>query len=483
MAIGGAQSYPCHAADRNIHPTARTAPGWKLIMEVCVLGAGYVGLVTAACLSEMGNSVVCLDVDAARIDGLQNGLMPIHEPGLAELVRRNAAVGRLSFTLDAASAVAHGTVIFIAVGTPAAEDGSADVAHVLAAATTIGQHMLDYKVVVDKSTVPVGTAERVRQRIDGQLRSRAAQLPFAVVSNPEFLKEGDAIEDFMRPDRVIVGSDNEQATHLMRALYSPFLRNRDRLLVMDVRSAELTKYVANSMLAARISFMNEMAAVAERVGADIEQVRLGIGSDPRIGSHFLYAGCGWGGSCLPKDVRALRRMGADMGVAMPILEAVQATNEQQRHLLATRLVARLGESLHGHRIGVWGLAFKPGTDDLREAPSLVLVEELLRRGATVQAFDPVAMPGLAARWPGRAGLTLVDSPLAAAADASALLVVTEWREFRSPDFAALLAAMKTPLLLDGRNLYNPAQLKSLGFEYVGIGRAAASLAAPQAPLT
>ncbi len=451
-------------------------------MKVCVIGAGYVGLVTAACLSEMGNSVVCLDVDAARIEALQRGVMPIHEPGLDEMVRRNVAVGRLCFTLDAASAVAHGTMIFIAVGTPATEDGSADLAHVLSAAATIGQHMLDYKVVVDKSTVPVGTAEQVRQAVAAQLRSRAALLPFAVVSNPEFLKEGDAIEDFLRPDRVIVGSDNEQATHLMRALYAPFLRNRDRLLVMDVRSAELTKYVANSMLATRISFMNEMAALAEQVGADIEQVRLGIGSDPRIGSHFLYAGCGWGGSCLPKDVRALRRMGVDAGVTLPILDAVQVTNEQQRHLLCKRLVARLGESLVGHKIGLWGLAFKPGTDDLREAPSLVIIDELLRRGATVQAFDPVAMPGVAARWPGRAGLTLVDSPLAAATGASALLVVTEWREFRSPDFQALHAVMKTPLLLDGRNLYDPAQLQALGFEHVGIGRAAATLPVLQSPL-
>ena len=321
-----------------------------------------------------------------------------------------------------------------------------------------------------------------RRRPAAQLRSRAALLPFAVVSNPEFLKEGDAIEDFMRPDRVIVGSDNEQATLLMRALYAPFLRNRDRLLVMDVRSAELTRYVANSMLAARISFMNEMAALAEQVGADIEQVRLGIGSDPRIGSHFLYAGCGWGGSCLPKDVKALRRMGVDAGIALPILEAVQLTNEQQRHLLCDRLVARLGESLVGHTIGLWGLAFKPGTDDLREAPSLIIIDELLRRGAAVQAFDPVAMPGVAARWPGRTGLSLVDSPMAAATGASALLVVTEWREFCSPDFQALHAAMKTPLLLDGRNLYDPAQMKALGFEHIGIGRAAATLPVLEAPL-
>ena len=451
-------------------------------MKVCVIGAGYVGLVTAACLSEMGNSVVCLDVDGQRIEALQNGHIPIHEPGLGELVRRNATVGRLSFTGDAASAVAHGTIVFIAVGTPSAEDGSADLAHVLAAAATVGQHMFDYKVVVDKSTVPVGTADRVRETIAAQLRSRAALLPFAVVSNPEFLKEGDAIDDFMRPDRVIVGSDNEQATLLMRALYAPFLRNRDRLLVMDVRSAEMSKYVANSMLAARISFMNEMAALAERIGADIEQVRLGIGSDSRIGTHFLYAGCGWGGSCLPKDVKALRRMAEDAQVEMPLLEAAQRINERQRHLLCERLVARLGPDLTGHRIGLWGLAFKPGTDDMREAPSLVILEELLQRGATVQAFDPVAMPGLAARWPGRVGLELMAGPMEAAAGASALLVVTEWREFRSPDFTALHAAMKRPLLLDGRNLYEPAQMAELGFEHVGIGRAVAGAAPVDASL-
>ncbi len=442
-------------------------------MKVCVLGAGYVGLVTAACLSEMGNSVACLDIDAARVQGLQEGRMPIHEPGLAELVQRNAAAGRLFFTTDAALAVSHGTIVFIAVGTPAAEDGSADLAHVLQAARTIGANMHDHKVIVDKSTVPVGTAEQVRQAVAAELRRRGVLLPYAVVSNPEFLKEGAAIEDFMRPDRVIVGSDNEQALLLMKALYAPFLRNRDRLLVMDLNSAEMTKYVANAMLATRISFMNEMALLAERLGADIEQVRLGIGSDPRIGSHFLYAGCGWGGSCLPKDVKALRRMGEDAGVALPMLAATQAINERQRHLLVQRLVARLGEDLRGHTIGLWGLAFKPGTDDLREAPALVIIDELLARGATVRAFDPVAMPAVAARWPDRSGLVLVPSPMEAADSASALLVVTEWREFRSPDFAELRGRMQTPLLLDGRNLYDPEALRELGFEVVGIGRGTA----------
>ena len=460
---------------------AAPLPRVEKVMKVCVVGAGYVGLVTAACLSDMGNSVVCLDVDMARVEGLQQGQMPIHEPGLAELVLRNSRAGRLQFTTDAALAVAHGTIIFIAVGTPAAEDGSADLGHVLAAAT-IGQHMGDYKVIVDKSTVPVGTADQVRATVQAELRKRSALLPFAVVSNPEFLKEGDAIEDFMRPDRIVIGAEDEQSTLLMRALYAPFLRNRDRLLVMDVRSAELTKYVSNAMLATRISFMNEVAALAERVGADIEQVRLGIGSDPRIGTHFLYAGCGWGGSCLPKDVSALRRMGSDAGVAMDLLQAVQDINQRQRHLLVQRLVARLGESLAGHRIALWGLAFKPGTDDLREAPSLVIIDELLQRGATVRAFDPVAMPGVAARWPGRAGLELVADPMAAAADASALLVVTEWREFRSPDFQALKTTMKTPLLLDGRNLYDPTQMQALGFEHVGIGRAQALAQTTHVPM-
>ena len=441
-------------------------------MKVCVFGAGYVGLVTAACLSEMGNSVVCLDVDAQRVARLQAGEIPIHEPGLDTLVARNAAAQRLQFTTDAAAAVEHGTIVFIAVGTPAAEDGSADLDHVLAAAATVGAHMRDYKVIVDKSTVPVGTADRVHAAVAAELRRRAAVLPYAVVSNPEFLKEGAAIDDFMRPDRVIVGSDDEQATLLMRALYAPFLRNRDRLLVMDVRSAELSKYVANAMLATRISFMNEMALLAEAVGADIEQVRQGVGSDPRIGTHFLYAGCGWGGSCLPKDVRALRHMGQQQGLSLDILGAVQAVNDRQRRLLVDRVTARFGPDLQGHVFGLWGLAFKPGTDDLREAPSLVLIEQLLARGARIQAFDPVAMPGVAARFAGQENLALVDDPIAAARGASALLIVTEWREFRSPDFDALRQALREPVIIDGRNLYDPALLRSQGFEYGGIGRGA-----------
>jgi UDPglucose 6-dehydrogenase len=449
-------------------------------MKVTVFGAGYVGLVGAACLSDMGNSVLCADVDAARVARLHAGEVPIHEPGLAELLRRNVAAGRLRFTTDAAEAVAHGTVIFIAVGTPPAEDGSADLAHVLEVARRIGAHMCDYKVVVDKSTVPVGTAERVREALVEQLRARQTLVPFAVVSNPEFLKEGAAIDDFMHPDRVIIGSDDEQATLLMRALYAPFLRNRDRILLMDVRSAELTKYVANAMLATRISFMNEMAALAERVGADIEQVRLGIGADPRIGTHFLYAGCGWGGSCFPKDVQALQRMGEEAGVDMGVMHAVVEVNEHQKRLLGRRIVERFGTDLRGRVIGVWGLAFKPETDDLREAPSLVLIDELLARGAQVRAVDPVAMPGLAERRAAREGLVLVDEPMAAADGADALVVVTEWRQFRSPDFAGLLHRMRTPVIVDGRNLYDPALMQQLGFEHVGIGR---GVPTPRSPLS
>jgi UDPglucose 6-dehydrogenase len=338
--------------------------------------------------------------------------------------------------------------------------------------------MQDYKVVVNKSTVPVGTAQRVREALVEGLRARQALVPFAVVSNPEFLKEGAAIDDFMHPDRVLIGSDDEQATLLMRALYAPFLRNRDRIVLMDVRSAELTKYVANAMLATRISFMNEMASLAERVGADIEQVRLGIGSDPRIGTHFLYAGCGWGGSCFPKDVRALTHMGQGSGVDMGILRAVQEVNEHQKRLLGRRLVERFGSDLRGHAFAVWGLAFKPETDDLREAPSLVLIEELLARGAAVRAFDPVAMPALAARMGPQAGLALVDDPMQAAEGADALVVVTEWRQFRSPDFASLLRTMRTPLIVDGRNLYDPALVRQLGFEHLAVGRGASPMGLP-----
>ena len=443
-------------------------------MKISVFGAGYVGLVTAACLSEMGNSVVCIDVDAQRVEDLQNGISPIHELGLEPLLQRNATMGRLTFTSDVTTAVAHGTILFIAVGTPAAEDGSADLQQVMHVAQTIGEHMHDYKVVVNKSTVPVGTADRVRKTIANALRQRAAVLPYSVVSNPEFLKEGVAIDDFMRPDRVIVGCDNEQAELLMRALYSPFLRNRDRLIMMDVRGAELTKYVANAMLATRISFMNEMALLAEKVGADIENVRVGIGSDSRIGTHFLYAGCGWGGSCFPKDVRALSHIAEEAGAELSMLKATQAINDRQRGLLGRRVVARFGQDLSGMQFAVWGLAFKPGTDDMREAPSVDLIDELLRRGARVKAFDPVAMTRAGEIWGEETGFELCKEPLSAADGSDALIVVTEWREFRSPDFAELNKRLKQPVILDGRNLYEPSVMAELGFDYTGIGRAAAT---------
>ncbi len=398
--------------------------------------------------------------------------MPIHEPGLEELVRRNAAAGRLRFTTDAAQAVAHGSVLFIAVGTPPGEDGSADLRHVLAAAGTIGRLMTGRKVVVDKSTVPVGTADRVREAIAAELAARGEAIDFAVVSNPEFLKEGAAIEDFMRPDRVIVGSDDAQATALMRTLYAPFTRSRDRLLTMDLRSAEFTKYAANAMLATRISFMNELALLAEKVGADIELVRQGIGSDPRIGWQFLYAGAGYGGSCFPKDVKALLRTGRDEGVELLVLAAVEAANERQKRLLHAKIVARFGADLAGRRFAVWGLAFKPDTDDMREAPSRVLVEALLDGGATVHAYDPVAMAEARRVFGERPGLDYAASAEAALEGADALVVVTEWKEFRSPNFDAVAAKLKRPLVFDGRNLYDPALMRALGIEYHAVGRGA-----------
>ena len=447
-------------------------------MKITVIGAGYVGLVTAACLAEMGNSVVGLDVDEARVAGLRRAEMPIHEPGLGELVARNLGAGRLQFTTDTAAAIEHGSIVFIAVGTPEAADGSADLRQVLQAAAGIGQHMNDYKVVVNKSTVPVGTAERVRAVIASALQARALVLPFSVVSNPEFLKEGAAVDDFMSPDRVIVGADDDRAMYMLRSLYAPFLRNRDRMLTMDPRSAELTKYAANAMLAMRISFMNEMALLADAVGADVEQVRQGVGSDPRIGTHFLYAGCGWGGSCFPKDVKALAHLGQSQGVGLQLLDATLAVNDRQRQLLAARVVQRFGPDLRGRRFAVWGLAFKPGTDDVREAPSRVLIAELLARGAEVRGYDPVAMPNAAAQWGDLAGLQYAADPYAAAAGADALLVVTEWREFRSPDFERLRADMASPVVYDGRNLYDPARVRALGFVHEGIGRGAAPQALP-----
>jgi UDPglucose 6-dehydrogenase len=441
-------------------------------MKVTVVGTGYVGLVTGACLSEMGNHVVCLDVDERKVRTLNDGGIPIHEPGLEALVQRNAAAGRLQFTTDVPAAVGHGTIQFIGVGTPPDEDGSADMQYVLAAAASIGRHMTDYKVIVDKSTVPVGTADRVRQTVTAALRERGLEMEFAVVSNPEFLKEGAAVEDCMRPDRIIVGADDERAILLMRALYQPFMRNRDRLQLMDLRSAEFTKYAANAMLATRISFMNELALLAERVGADIEQVRLGIGSDPRIGTHFLYAGTGYGGSCFPKDVKALIHAGRANGVPLQVLGAVEAANERQKRVLVDKITARFGDDLAGRRFALWGLAFKPNTDDMREAPSRVVVAELARRGAVLQAYDPVAMPEAQRVLAGTPGLHFAASQQEALEGADALVVITEWKEFRNPDFDAIKAALKQPLIFDGRNIYDPALMRMHGIEYQGIGRAA-----------
>ncbi len=439
-------------------------------MKVTVVGTGYVGLVTGACLAELGNHVVCLDVDERKIRMLNSGGIPIHEPGLEEVVHRNTAAGRLQFTTDIAAAVAHGTLQFIGVGTPPDEDGSADLQYVVAAATNIGRHMTDYKVIVDKSTVPVGTADRVRAAVNAALQARGLQMEFAVVSNPEFLKEGAAVEDCMRPDRIIVGADDERAVLMMRALYQPFMRNHDRLQLMDVKSAEFTKYAANAMLATRISFMNELALLADKVGADIEQVRRGIGSDPRIGTHFLYAGTGYGGSCFPKDVKALIHTGRENGLDLGVLQAVEAANERQKHVLVRKVLQRFGEDLSGLTFALWGLAFKPNTDDMRDAPSRVIAEELVRRGASLRAYDPVAMEEAARVMSQLPRIAFVPSQAEALTGADALLVVTEWKEFRNPDFDGIKATLKQPLIFDGRNIYDPALLLGMGIEYHGIGR-------------
>jgi UDPglucose 6-dehydrogenase len=452
-------------------------------MKLTVVGTGYVGLVSGACFAEMGNDVLCVDVDAAKIARLEQGELPIFEPGLKEVVLRNVAEGRLHFTADIKEGVRFGTMQFIAVGTPPGEDGSADMQHVLAAASAIGEHMSDYKLVIDKSTVPVGTADAVRSRIAATLQARGmGKLPFSVVSNPEFLKEGAAVEDFMRPDRIVVGVDeeDERAALLMRALYAPFQRQRDKLVMMDVRSAELTKYAANAMLATRISFMNELALLAEKLGADIEQVRHGIGSDPRIGAQFLYAGCGYGGSCFPKDVKALLSSAAGVGEPLHVLAAVERANERQKQVLVDRIVARFGADLSACRFALWGLAFKPDTDDLREAPSLVIVRALAERGAQVVAHDPQGMDAAREALAGVKGLSFAASPLAALEGADALLVVTEWKTYRSPDWERVRALLRTPVVIDGRNLFDPALLRAAGMEYHPIGRAARQGPAPLA---
>jgi UDPglucose 6-dehydrogenase len=439
-------------------------------VKITVIGTGYVGLVTGTCLAEVGNEVLCLDLDPKKIATLKAGGIPIYEPGLEDMVKRNVAAGRLHFTTDIEESVAFGQIQFIAVGTPPDEDGSADLQYVVAAARNIGRHMTDYKLVVDKSTVPVGTADKVKAALQEELSKRGMALEFNVASNPEFLKEGAAVDDFMKPDRIVIGTDSERATQLLRQLYAPFQRNHDRLTVMDVRSAELTKYAANAMLATRISFMNELAVLAEKLGADIEQVRHGIGSDPRIGYHFLYAGCGYGGSCFPKDVQALRRTGQENGITLRVLDAVEEANEAQKQILVNKLTAKLGADLKGKRFAMWGLAFKPNTDDMREAPSRSMLEALWAMGASVSAYDPAAMEETRRIYGERADLQLVDSPMDALKGADALLIVTEWKVFRSPNFDSMKSLLKVPLVFDGRNLYEPQAMRDMGFEYFPIGR-------------
>ena len=439
-------------------------------MKITIIGTGYVGLVTGACLAEMGNHVMCLDVDAAKIKILEDGGIPIHEPGLLDVVKRNRAAGRLQFTTDVVAAVNHGTLQFIGVGTPPDEDGSADLQYVVAAARNVGRHMTDYKVIVDKSTVPVGTGEKVRAAVAEELAKRGVNVDFSIVSNPEFLKEGAAVDDFMRPDRIVVGADDERAILLMRSIYSPFMRNHDKLLVMDIKSAEFTKYAANSMLATRISFMNELALLAEKVGADIELVRKGIGSDPRIGTHFLYAGAGYGGSCFPKDVKALVKTAKDNGVTLQVLTAVEAANDKQKHVLVDKVVKRFGNDLSGRQFAVWGLSFKPNTDDMRDAPSRVVIAELVKRGATIKAYDPVAVTEAKRVLEGTQGLTFVDNQTQALEGSDALVIITEWKEFKSPDFDSIKALLKQPVVIDGRNLYEPSYMRTLGIDYTSIGR-------------
>lgn len=447
-------------------------------MNVTIFGTGYVGLVTGTCLAEMGNDVLCVDVDVAKIDRLNQGGIPIFEPGLEELVEANRKAGRLHFTTDAAPAIAHGDLVFIAVGTPPDEDGSADLRHVLAVARTIGQHMGGYTVVVNKSTVPVGTADKVRAAIASELVGRGVEIQFDVVSNPEFLKEGDAVNDCMRPDRIVVGTDSTRATELLRDLYAPFNRNHERLVLMDVRSAELTKYAANAMLATKISFMNEMANIAERVGADIELVRHGIGSDPRIGYSFIYPGAGYGGSCFPKDVQALERTARAHGYEARVLGAVEAVNDAQKDKLFELLDRHFDGALMGKTIAVWGLAFKPNTDDMREAPSRRLLEQLWQVGANVRAFDPEASHETARLYAGRSDLVLCEDAYAALEGAAALVLVTEWKTFRSPDFKRIKKTLTTPVLFDGRNIYEPRVVEAAGVAYYGIGRGRSVLRSP-----
>ena len=442
-------------------------------MKLAVVGTGYVGLVTGACFAEMGNHVVCVDVDTEKLARLHRGEIPIYEPGLEQIVQRNFKRGLLKFTDNLAMALGGAQVAMIAVGTPPGEDGSADLRYVLEVARGIGQHMMDYLVIADKSTVPVGTAEKVTAEVNRALENRGVAVPFDVVSNPEFLKEGAAVEDFMRPDRVVVGTDSDRAREVLNELYEPFSRTRDKLMFMGVRDAEMTKYAANAMLATKISFMNEMANLCERLDADVENVRKGIGSDPRIGFSFIFPGCGYGGSCFPKDVKAILGMAKDVGFSPILMQAVEDRNQLQKHRLVERIIESFGEDLSGLVFGMWGLAFKPGTDDVREASSAVMIRELVSRGATVKAYDPVAMETITheidANWIGHQVL-LCDHQYDAVKDANALILATEWNLFRQPDFKAMERVMKHKAIFDGRNQYDPKRLREQGWEYVGIGR-------------
>ena len=439
-------------------------------MKVTIYGSGYVGLVTGACLAQVGNHVMCVDIDAEKVKKLRSGEVPIHEPGLEDLIQQNLAAGRIQFTQSAAEGVAHGLFQFIAVGTPPDEDGSADLSYVIDVAETIAEHMREYRVIVTKSTVPVGTADLVRQAVDNKSQQLGTKSQYDVVSNPEFLKEGAAIEDFMKPDRVIVGTDNPRAGELVRTLYAPFNRNHDRVLIMDTRSAELTKYAANAMLATKISFINELANLAEQVGADIEQVRIGIGSDPRIGYDFIYPGCGYGGSCFPKDVKALQHIGTRANYTTNLIAAVDALNQKQKEVLFNKIQRRFNGELKDKTFAMWGLAFKPNTDDMREASSRVLMQKLWDAGANVRAYDPVAMDECKRIFGQRDDLVLCDNTDDTLKSADALVIVTEWTEFRSPDFDHIKATLNSPVIFDGRNLYDPAFLNSQDIEYFAIGR-------------
>lgn len=440
-------------------------------MKVTIYGSGYVGLVTGALIADVGNEVLCVDVDETKVANLKKGIIPIFEPGLDDVIKRNVEADRLDFTTDMDQAVAHSEVQFIAVGTPPGEDGSADMQYVAAVAKTIGDRMTDKKIVVNKSTVPVGTGDMVEKVIADALAARGEKTDYEVISNPEFLKEGAAIEDFMKPDRVVIGTDDEYATEVMRELYAPFVRNRrDRLIFMSRKSSELTKYAANSLLATKISFMNELSNIADRLGADIEDVRVGIGSDPRIGYHFIYPGCGYGGSCFPKDVKALIATSRENGYKAELLESVESVNERQKHVLFEKLTAQFGDDLSGKTFAVWGLSFKPNTDDLREAPSRVLIEAIFAAGGKVRAYDPVAMNEMRHFYPDERRLELVGTAMDTIDGCDALLINTEWREFRSPSFDKLKAGLKQPIILDGRNLYDPEQLRKDGFIYDCIGR-------------